>query len=402
MKYVIVLGDGMADRPSKENGFKTALCAANLPAATQMAVTGEVGMVQTVPFGMKPGSDVANLSVLGFDPSVYYTGRSPIEALSMGIDFDLTDVTYRTNLVHLSNGVFGKDSRIMSHSAGDITTAEAALLIDAVAKEINSEFCQLFTGVSYRHCLILRNSDTGADLTPPHDVIGRPVSDNLPRGTHADLLIDIMARAEKILESHPVNVARKARGLMTANSLWFWGEGRKPSLPDFATKYGIKGAMVSAVDLLKGIAVGSGMTVAEVEGATGNEHTNYAGKGQAAIDLLTDHDFVFVHVEAPDECGHVGNAQGKVQAIENIDRQITQRLLDYAREQKADLSVLFLPDHATPVEIMTHSGEAVPYVLWKSNDLKNNVGAQYNEEYASATGNKFESGEALIKHFLQK
>ena len=398
MKYVIVLGDGMADRPSVKNGYKTALQSANLTGATRMATEGVMGMVQTVPQGMAPGSDVANLSVLGFDPSVYYTGRSPIEALSMGIEFGPADVAYRTNLVCIDE-VDGKRV-ILSHSAGDVTTEEAAELITAVTSVINSSKVSLYPGVSYRHCLIVKDGDTGAELTPPHDVVGQPCDQFMPRGVNAELLTELIQKAAPVLANHPVNKARVAKGLLPANSLWFWGEGRKPSLADFRTKYGLSGAMISAVDLLKGIAVGSNMTVINVPGATGNENTDYAAKGRAAIEALETHDFVFVHVEAPDECAHVGNATAKIKAIEDIDRHILCPLLEAAKSVADGLSVMFLPDHATPVEVKTHTSESVPFVMWNSLTPSGSTPRTYTEETAQSTGLFLESGEALLKLFL--
>lgn len=402
MKYVILLGDGMADRPSSKNGFTTALEVADIPAADAMASQGVLGTVQTVPVGMKPGSDVANLSVLGYRPELYYTGRSPIEALSMGIDYDTSDVAYRTNLVCVSGPLDAPDTVMLSHSAGDITTAEAGELLSAVSKALQNPAFDLFTGVSYRHCLILRHADTGADLTPPHDIINKKIAEYLPKGKNGALLLDLMKRAESVLRDHPVNRARVKRGLLPANSLWFWGEGRKPNLPQFSDKYGLKGAMVAAVDLLKGIAVGSGMTVVDVPGATGNEYTDYGAKGRACLTALQDHDLVFVHVEAPDECGHVGNHGAKVRAIEDVVEKILSPVMSSASKWTDGLSVMLLPDHATPVELMTHTGEAVPFAIWRSTESHAPTGAKYTEAEAQKTGVHFESGEDLIKYFLQK
>lgn len=402
MKYVIVLGDGMADRPSKVNNFVTALDAVNAPCATFMARNGEVGMVQTVPEGMKPGSDVANLSVFGYDPASCYTGRSPIEALSMGIDYTTSDVAYRTNLVCLSGALDAPATTMVSYSAGDITTQEAKALVDAVGEVINTCELTLFAGVSYRHCLILRDAGTGAELTPPHDITGRKIVDYLPKGANGELLMSLMKRATSVLETHPVNADRVKRGLLPANSLWFWGEGRKPILPNFTDKYGITGAVVSAVDIIKGIGVGSGMSVVEVEGATGNVDTNYEGKAEACLNALKSHDFVYVHVEAPDECGHRGEADAKVMAIEDLDKRLVQRVLDSANQWEEGLSVMFLPDHATPVELMTHTGEAIPFVIWRSTGAGTHTAERFSEKCASATGLTFGSGEALMKYFLQK
>lgn len=401
MKYVIVLGDGMADRPSQKNNFKTALESACIPNADFMTREGICGKVKTVPDGMKPGSDVANLSVLGLDPASCYTGRSPIEALSMGLSFDGADVCYRANLVTLSNGVMGKDSVIVNHGAGEISTEEAKILIEDVKRELVSPNASLYPGVSYRHCLIVKDGDTGAELTPPHDAIGKPVQDCLPKGKNADFLTDLILLSEKVLSNHPVNKSRIERGLLPATSLWFWGEGRKPDLPNFRKKFGISGAMISAVDLLKGIAVGSEMTVIDVEGATGNIDTNYRGKAEAAWQALSDHDLVFVHVEAPDECAHLGENENKIKAIENIDREIIGYLLSKIKESKEACSVLFLPDHATPVELRTHTSEPVPFVLWRSN--KSLVGqASFDEHSSERSGILLSSGEKLMELFLSE
>ena len=402
MKYVIVLGDGMADRPSIKNGFVTALESANTPVFTFMAQNGTVGMVKTVPDGMKPGSDVANLSVFGMKPDLYYTGRAPIEALSMGIEYDLSDVAYRTNLVNISGAVSDPESVMVSYSAGDVSSSEANELVGAVSEALNNELVELYSGVSYRHCTILRGGDTGAQLTPPHDITGKKIGQYMPKGVNAELLTDLMVRAQKILEAHPVNAERVKRGLLPANSIWFWGEGRRPNLPSFEQKYGIKGAVVSAVDIIKGIGAGSGMTVIEVEGATGNVDTNYEGKAEAVVNALKTHDFVFVHVEAPDECGHSGKAAEQAMAIEDLDRRLLARVIASADEWEGGLSVMLLPDHATPVEVMTHTGEPVPFVIWRSTEKGAHPTQAFTEALAKDTGLCFEDGERLINCFLQR
>ncbi len=399
MKYVVVLGDGMADLPIEALGGKTPLEVANKPNIDSLAKKAELGLVKTVPDSMKPGSDVANLGVLGYDSAIYYSGRSPLEAVSIGVEFTPDDVTYRTNLVTLS-GEGEYESKVMAdYSAGEISTEEARELILAVENALGGEGMHFFPGISYRHCLLLNNTDTGAELTPPHDISGKVVGEYLPKGTHGEILLGLMKKSYDILSNHPVNKRRIDRGLNPANSVWFWGEGRKPSLMNFEEKNGVKASMISAVDLLKGIGKVSGMEVIEVEGATGNNDTNYKGKALSALKALESSDFVYIHIEAPDECGHRGQLEAKIKAIEDIDSLVVKTLVE-GLEGK-DYAIMILPDHPTPISIRTHSSSPVPYLIYRSNEEK--IGADsYTEKNAKESGIFIEKGYTLLDRFLKK
>ena len=317
MKYIVMLGDGMADYPVEALGGRTPLETAKKPNIDRLARYGELGMVKTVPNGMKPGSDVANLAAMGYDPECCYTGRSPLEAVSIGIDMAESDVAFRCNLVTLSGEGDYQDKVMADYSAGEITTAEASELIQAIAQAFSTEEIAFYPGISYRHCMIWHGGPVGLDLTPPHDISDKTITEYLP-GNRA--ILDLMRRSFEVLDKHPVNEARRAKGLNPANSIWLWGEGTRPGVSSFEKMYGVKGSVISAVDLIKGIGICAGMKVIEVEGATGNLDTNFKGKGQAALKtLLEGQDLVYIHVEAPDECGHHGDTEGKVHAIERID-----------------------------------------------------------------------------------
>ena len=398
MKYVVVLGDGMADLPIEELGNQTPLAYAHTPAMDALAAMGEIGMVHTIPEGMNPGSDTANLSVLGYDPRKYYSGRSPLEALSIGVDMKDTDVALRCNLVTLSEeeGPY-EERRILDHSSDEIPTEEAAILLRAVAEELADGKFQFYVGTSYRHLLIWDRGQV-QDLTAPHDVLGQTIGEHLPK---EPALRRMMERSYEILKNHPVNEVRRARGLKPANSCWFWGAGTRPSLSSFEEKNHLRGAMVSAVDLLKGIAVGASMKVIAVEGANGGLHTNYEGKAQAAVDILTKkgYDFVYVHVEAPDEMGHQGSYERKVQAIEYLDGRVIRPIWEGLKEAGEDFRMLILPDHPTPVAIRTHTGEAVPYLLYDSR-LPQEHTWKYNEQEAAKSGRYISEGHALIDYLI--
>lgn len=398
MKYVVVLGDGMADLPIEELGNQTPLAYAHTPAMDALAAMGEIGMVHTIPEGMNPGSDTANLSVLGYDPRKYYSGRSPLEALSIGVDMKDTDVALRCNLVTLSEeeGPY-EERRILDHSSDEIPTEEAAILLRAVAEELADGKFQFYVGTSYRHLLIWDRGQV-QDLTAPHDVLGQTIGEHLPK---EPALRRMMERSYEILKNHPVNEARRARGLKPANSCWFWGAGTRPSLSSFEEKNHLRGAMVSAVDLLKGIAVGASMKAIAVEGANGGLHTNYEGKAQAAVDILTKkgYDFVYVHVEAPDEMGHQGSYERKVQAIEYLDGRVIRPIWEGLKEAGEDFRMLILPDHPTPVAIRTHTGEAVPYLLYDSR-LPQEHTWKYNEQEAAKSGRYISEGHALIDYLI--
>ena len=397
MKYIVVLGDGMADEPIKELKEKTPLEYANTPTMDCMAKRGEIGLVRTVPEGMKPGSDTANLSVIGYNPKKYYTGRSPLEALSIGVDMEETDVAIRCNLVTLSEEEEYSKKKMIDHSASEISTEDAKILFDAVVSEVENEVFRYYLGVSYRHCLIWKKGEV-VELTPPHDILGKNVEDYLP----VEFLLDIQKKSYEILKNHPLNRERKEKGLHPANSFWFWGAGTKPALDSFFLRYGKKGAMISAVDLLKGIAVGTGLSNIEVYGANGGLHTNYEGKANAAIKALLEDgfDFVYVHVEAPDEMGHQGSLENKIKAIEFLDERVISLIKEKMDRSGEDYRILVLPDHPTPVRLRTHTSNPVPYLLFDSRKdvLHSHL---YNEREAKSSGNYIEEGFRLMEHLFE-
>lgn len=402
MKYVVFLGDGMADYPFHGLGGKTPLDTAHKPHMDRLAQEGTLGLVKTVDDSLSPGSDVANLSVLGYDPLKYYTGRSPLEALSIGVPLSDTDVTFRANLVTLTEEENYADKTMADYSAGEITTEESGELIAFLKEKLHFEHLSLHKGISYRHLLVWDGGSTDVTLTPPHDISDRKVGEYLPKGEGAETLLELMKQSHELLCKHPVNLARQARGLAPANSLWIWGEGKKPLLDSFAEKYGISGSMISAVDLLKGIGKGTGMHVVEVKGATGNIDTNFDGKAQAAIDELKNgQDFVYIHVEAPDECGHHGDAEGKVKSIELIDEKIVAPVMAYLKESGEEYRVLLTPDHPTPLEKKTHVRDAVPFVIYDSRASEGS-GLGYNENNAKATGVFLEHGYDLLQSLLSE
>lgn len=400
MKYVLILGDGMADRPIPELSGKTPLEYAKTPMLDALAKKSEVGLVHTIPEGMSPGSDTANMSVCGYDPKIYYTGRSPLEALSIGVDMKDTDVAIRTNVVTLSDDDLPYEEKtIIDHSSSEIDTEDAAVLIEAVQKELGNEMFQYYVGTSYRHLLIWDKGSV-VELTPPHDILGKTIGEYLPKES---LLLEMQKKSYEILNNHPINVARAAAGLNKANSIWFWGAGTKPILTSFEEKTGKKGAMISAVDLLKGIAVGAGMDNKIVEGANGQLHTNYEGKAQAAVDALTKegYDFAYIHVEAPDEMGHQGSVERKVQAIEYLDARIIRYVKEAMDQSGEDYRMLILPDHPTPIEVRTHTSEPVPYLLYDSTELQDNDW-QYSEKCAAEGGIYHPQGHELIDYLFSK
>lgn len=398
MKYVVVLGDGMADRPIAELGDQTPLAYAETPTMDQLAAVSEIGMVHTIPDGMKPGSDTANLSVLGYNPRIYYSGRSPLEALSIGVDMKDTDIALRCNLVTLSEEEENYEDRtIIDHSSGEISTADAAVLLDAVREGLENETYKFYVGTSYRHLLIWDRGEV-VELTQPHDVLGQTIGQYLPEDA---VLREMMKKSYDILVNHPINVERKKKGLNPANSCWFWGAGTKPALSSFEEKTHLKGAMISAVDLLKGIAVGASMKVIEVEGANGGLNTNYEGKAQAAIDVLTKegYDFAYIHVEAPDEMGHQGSVERKVKAIEYLDSRVIKPVKEGLEAAGEDFRMLVLPDHPTPICMRTHSSDSVPYLLYDSTDLKQHDW-KYNEAEGESSGNYVACGHEIIDYLF--
>lgn len=399
MKYLVILGDGMADRPIDSLGGKTPLAYASTPEMDELAAKGEIGMVHTIPDGMKPGSDTANLSVLGYNPRKFYSGRSPLEALSIGVPMKETDIALRCNIVTLSEEEDSYEERTMvDHSSGEISTEDCAVLLEAVKKELETENFHFYVGTSYRHCLIWENGEV-ADLVQPHDILGQCIGDKLPEN---EALRYMMKRSYEILVNHPINIERRKKGLHPANSCWFWGAGTKPALYPFTERTHVKGAMISAVDLLKGIAVGTSMKVIHVEGANGGLDTNYEGKAQAALDVLTKdgYDFVYVHLEGPDEMGHQGSVEKKVKAIEYLDSRIIKPIVDGLKAAGEDFRMVILPDHPTPIEIRTHSAEEVPYLLYDSTGERNETW-HYNEREAAATDNYIAEGHKLIEYLLE-
>lgn len=400
MKYVIVLGDGMADEPIEVLDGKTPLDYAKTETMDALSKQAEIGLVHTIPDGMKPGSDTANLSVLGYDPKIYYSGRSPLEALSIGVPMKDTDIAIRCNIVTISEeDVPFEEKTIIDHSSSEISTEDCAVLLQAVMDELANETYQFYVGTSYRHCLIW-NEGSVVDLTPPHDVLGRVIKEYLPTDK---ALYEMMKKSYDILVNHPINVERKKQGLNPANCCWFWGAGTKPMLSSFEEKTGKKGMMISAVDLLKGIAVGAGMGVANVEGANGGLHTNYAGKVEAAIKALTEdeYDFVYIHVEAPDEMGHQGSVERKVQAIEYLDEKVIKPVLESLKSKNVDFRILVLPDHPTPICVRTHTSDSVPFMLYDSTNLLEKTW-NYNEKEAKESGNFVEKGHELIDYLFSK
>ena len=400
MKYIVVLTDGAADTPVKELGGKTPLEAAHKPNIDALSSVSEVGTVTTVPEGFAPGSDVANLAVFGYDPQQYYTGRSPLEAESIGIPLKLTDTTFRANIVTLSDDEGYENKTMVDYSSDEITTEEAHQLIDAVNKELACDEYEFHGGTSYRHIMVWHNKENKFSLTPPHDISGRVVGDYLPKD---DTIRTLMEKSYNILKDHPVNLDRIKRGLHPANSLWIWGNGTKPDLDVYDSKFGIHGTVISAVDLIKGIGHCAGLNVVEVEGATGTVHTNYDGKAAAAIDAIKNgSDFVYIHLEASDEAGHRHEIENKVKAIELADEKIVAPVVKYLRESGEDFHMLIMPDHPTPLAIMTHTSDPVPYVLYKSEAEAEPKDVKYTEADAEKTGIYVEKGHTLINKLLSK
>ena len=399
MKYVIVLGDGMADEPIEELGYKTPVEYAKTPMLDKLSKESEIGLVNTIPEGMSPGSDTANLSVLGYDPKIYYTGRSPLEALSIGVDMKETDIALRCNIVTVSTDDLPYEEKtVIDHSASEIGTKDAEILLEAVRKELENDIYKFYLGTSYRHLTIWDNGSV-VPLTPPHDVLGQNVGEHLPEDK---VLKEMMKKSYEILANHPINLDRIEKGLNPANSIWFWGAGTKPALSSFEEKTGKKGVMISAVDLLKGIAVGAFMTNVNVEGADGTLHTNYEGKAKAAVKALAEdgYDFVYIHVEAPDEMGHQGSVERKIQAIEFLDQKVIKVVYDSLIDKGVDFRMMVLPDHPTPIAVRTHTSDPVPYMLYDSTDVKSELW-NYNEKEAKQSGNYIEKGHKAIDHLFK-
>ncbi len=402
MKYIVVLYDGMADYPVPALGGKTPMELAKKTCLDKLASMGEVGLVKTVADGLKPGSDIANMSVLGYNPKECYTGRSPLEAVSIGVNMLDSDIIFRCNLVTLSDEENYEDKTMVDYSAGDISTADAAEIIKSVEEHFGNDIFRFYSGVAYRHCLVWHDGtlDLGK-LTPPHDISGKVIGEHLSGSENAKELIAMMKESYDFLMEHPVNKRRIAEGKRPANSIWLWGEGTKPALPDFKEKYGVDGSIISAVDLLKGIAKCAGMNAPEVEGATGYIDTNFEGKAECAIKELETKDFVYIHIEAPDECGHRNEPENKVKSIEIIDEKVLSKVVEDL-DKYDDYKIMVLPDHPTPIVTMTHAGDAVPYMIYQKSKATNNGVATFTEETAKATGNYVEIGHTLMDKFIEK
>ncbi|MBI5483745.1 MAG: cofactor-independent phosphoglycerate mutase [Deltaproteobacteria bacterium] len=397
MKVIILLGDGMSDELYSELGDKSPLQAASTPNMDFMARHGQVGLAHTVPDGLPPGSDVANLSVFGYDPRTCYTGRSPLEAISMGVTLGPDDVAFRMNLVTLKP--HGSSIYMQDFSAGHISTVEARELVETLQQELGNSEIEFHPGVGYRHLMVWRGGKDGMKGTPPHDITGKSILDYLPSGDGADTLNSIMNHAQMVLHDHPVNLKRKEEGHLPANSVWLWGHGKTPRIIPFKEKFGLSGAVISAVDLLKGIGLCAGLDVINVEGATGYIDTNYLGKAQAALAALENHDFVYVHVEAPDEASHAGRMDHKIQAIEDFDRQVVGTVLE-GMKKFSDYVILCTPDHPTPVKLMTHTSDPVPFIIFRGGEGVGNGASSYDEVQAKSTGLVLEGHELMPKLLL--
>jgi len=409
MKYIILLGDGMSDRPHAELGGKTCLQAANTPNLDQLATLGQVGMAQTVPDGFPPGSDVANLSVMGYDPRKYYTGRSPLEAASIGVDLAPEDIAYRCNLVTLritggksSAKDKGRRAIMEDFSAGHISTQEGRLLIEEIDSKLGSDRIRFYPGVSYRHLMVWKGGKDKIECTPPHDILDKDIQDYLPRGEGDDIINTLMEESIDLLLAHPVNKTRQANGKRQANSIWLWGQGRRPSMPTFKEKYGLEGAMISAVDLTKGLGICAGFEVINVPGATGWIDTNYVGKAEHALWALKTKDIVYIHVEAPDEAGHTGDLKNKLKAIEDFDEFIVGNII-HGMKQFDEYRILALPDHPTPIELRTHTADPVPFVIYDNTRERQGGPVTYDEKIADRPDAlMFKDGYTLMDYFLKQ
>ena len=410
MKYLIVVPDGSADNPVESLGGKTPLEAADLPCINGLAAKGEIGSVRTVPEGISPGSDSANLSVMGYDPRKYLTGRSPLEAASIGLKMSDSDISFRANLITIDPDGADRyeDFIVRDHAAGDITTEEAAELVEVLNEHFAEDGLYIHLGTGYRQCMIVDkkhpNGHTDYKCVPPHDILDRRAGDYLPQGKCAEHFVEMMKESYDILKDHPVNKARIARGLNPANSLWIWGQGTRPELPDFNAKYGVRGAVISAVDLIKGIAMFAGLEVLKVEGINGTKHTNFSGKAQAAIEAYEKgKNFIYMHIEGTDECSHQGDLAGKIKCAEDIDSKVVRPIYEYLRESGEDFRILVVPDHRTPLSIRTHSSDPVPFMIYDSrHETEADFTKQFNEKSALASGNHIEEGYTLADHFFEK
>ncbi len=402
MKYLIIVYDGMADNRIPALGNRTPMEAAKKPCMDALAKSSLLGTVCNVPKGMVPESDTANLAILSYDPRLYSKGRSPLEAVSMGLAMKETETAFRCNLVALSEEGAYEDRIMLDHSADEISTEEASHLIAALESALGTEYRHFYTGISYRHCILWENIPDNYPFARPHDIIGQRIGDYLPSGEAGEVYLELMKKSEEILRDHPINVGRRKKGLKAANSAWLWSPGKKPALPSFREKFGLKGSVVSAVDLIKGIGLCAGMEVLQVEGATGNYHTNYEGKAEAAMDAFRrGQDLVYIHVEAPDECGHRAEIENKVSSIERIDERILSPLYRYLMQSGEPFRIMTLPDHPTPVSLRTHTSDPVPFLIYDSE--KKQKGADlFTEETAAAQSNFVPDGTRLMELLLAK
>lgn len=410
MKYLIVVPDGSADNPIDSLGGKTPLEAAELPCMDSLASRGEIGSARTVPEGISPGSDSANLSVMGYDPRRYLTGRSPLEAASIGLEMTDSDISFRANLITVDpdGAEEYEDFVVRDHAAGDITTEEAAELVEALNDKLAEDGLYIHLGTGYRQCMIVDrshpNGHTDYKCVPPHDILDKRAGEYLPKGKGADHLISMMKESYEILKDHPVNKARIARGLNPANSLWIWGQGTRPQLPDFNEKYGVDGAVISAVDLIKGIALFAGLEVLKVDGINGTKHTNFSGKAEAAIEAYRNgKNFIYMHIEGTDECSHQGDLAGKIKCAEDIDSKVVKPIYEYLRDSGDDFKILVIPDHRTPLAIRTHSSDPVPFLIYDSRkETPEDLRKQFNERAAMESDNHYKDGFTLADHFFEK
>ena len=406
MKYLIVIPDGAGDDPIPALGGKTPLEVANLPMLDELASKGEVGTCRTVPEGISPGSDSANLSVMGYNPKQYLTGRSPLEAGALGIDMKEVDESFRVNFITLEATNSGKfeDFIIKDHASGDITTEEASVLLDVIKEAFSRENIKFYLGTQYRHCMIISNQKTQCDFVPPHDVLERTTGEYMPKGRDEELFIEMTKKSYELLADHPINRDRVARGLNPANCIWIWGQGTKPELPNLNEKYGVNGCVISAVDLINGIGHFAGIENVKAEGATGNIHTNFEGKAQATINAYKDgKDFVYLHIEGTDECSHQGSLENKIKCAEYIDQRCVRHIVEYLRSTGERFRILVIPDHRTPLSIRTHSSDPVPYLIYDSeNETAIDESKQFNEKSAYASGNHHEDGYKLTDYFFGK
>jgi len=400
MKYIILIGDGMADYPVEELGGRTPLEVADIPNMNLIAQKGRLGLVRTIPVGFTPGSDTANLSILGYNPKKYYTGRAPLEAAGIGLELGRDDVAFRCNLVTLSvkDGITCMDD----FSAGHISTEEAKELIRNIDRELGTEDIRFCPGVSYRHLMVWEKGYEGMATTPPHDISGRPIASHIPKGKGERRIIELMNDSERVLESNPINLKRIEESKKPANSIWLWGQGKAPKMPTLMERYGISGSVISAVDLIKGIGIYAGLDVVNVPGATGYLDTNYRGKADYALRELEEKDFVYLHVEAPDEAAHSGNLKEKIKAIERFDKEVVGTVLNGVDGFRG-YRIMALPDHSTPLTVMSHTADPVPFVIYSSDDRETTPSKDlgFNEKSAERNGVYVEEGHELLSSFLE-